>query len=83
MNDTIHHDGKGRFETESFREANRCSVCQIYNATIGTRCESCDGLLKHLLKLTNQVHFLDTPSGRDWGNIAEWKKAQKENKTNK
>lgn len=29
------------------------------------------------------VHFLDTPAGRDWDNIVEWKKAQKANKTKK
>lgn len=80
MNDTIHHDRKGGFDTESFRRTKRCSACQIYKATIGTRCESCDGLLKHLLKPTKPVHFLDTPAGRKWENIVAWRIAQKENK---
>jgi len=85
MNDTIHHDGKGGFETESFR-SNSSRVSNTKEIEV-------DGVKYFLTTpffagLTNniiatKVHFLDTPAGRDWDNIVEWKKAQKVNKTKK
>ena len=60
MNDTIHHDGKGGFETESFRAKQ-----------------------KEFNKKRGIIHFLDTPEGKDWFKVEEWKKAHKANKTNK
>lgn len=76
MNDTIHHDGKGGFETESYRAKKLLMI-----KARGPHSEYLtQAVLKEAIKTT---HFLDTPAGRDWDNIVEWKKAQKSNKTNK
>ena len=128
MNDIIHHDGKGGFETESFRakellmiktrgphsdyltqavlKAALIPVNQEYKRVsfIVPTAKTCEVryavnkcLNKYMVmevsdvfdaktevkKAVKTTHFLDTPAGRDWDNIVEWKKAQKESKTNK
>jgi hypothetical protein len=97
MNDKIHHDGKGGFETESFRvKSFRVCDCVLpeprmkcsENGT-GSYCAKCSGVFKVNAKeftkniKASRIHFLDTPAGRDWDNIVSWRNAQKENKKNK
>lgn len=81
MNDTIYHDGKGGWETESFKKIDYGNLKNDgFRFTTGGMLSKMLGILK---KETKPTHFLDTPAGRDWDNIVEWKKVQKANKTNK
>jgi len=54
-----------------------------YMGTSDWETESFRAKQKELDNKNAALHFLDTPAGRDWDNIVEWKKAQKVNKTNK
>lgn len=76
MNDTIHYDEKGGWETDSYRAKKLLMI-----KARGPHSEYLtQAVLKEAIKST---HFLDTPAGRKWENIVAWKKAQKESKTNK
>jgi hypothetical protein len=73
MNDTIHHDGRGGFETESFRAKSLL--------ILKSRGHHSDYLTQLILQeAMKPIHFLDTPEGRKWENIVACRIAQKENK---
>lgn len=77
MNDKIHYDGKGGWETESFRTKKLL--------ILKSRGPHSDYLTQLILQeaTTPIIHFLDTPEGKDWFEIEKWKKVQKANKTKK
>lgn len=103
MNDTIHPDGSGGFETGSFREASRknknsekekivsfivpesktCDVRYAVNKCLNKysvmQVSDVDGIGNKVGEI-DTIHFLDTPEGKDWNNIIEWRKLQKSNK---
>lgn len=54
-----------------------------YKGTSDWETESLRAKKKESEKKVAIIHFLDTPEGKDWFKIDEWKKVQKANKTNK